>query len=65
MSKYLNKQDIVKIPALIKKGLNTEEIAKELKTTASTVNRWRKRLKEAGYEIPDSKMGRPIIDLKK
>lgn len=64
MSKYLNKEDIVKIPALLKKGLNTEEVAKELKTTPSTINRWKKRLKEAGYEVPN-KMGRPIIDLKK
>ncbi len=59
----LTREKILKIPALRAKGLNNEDIAKELQTSVPSVIRWIKRLRESGHKVEKRTGGKPRINL--
>lgn len=59
----LNKEQIYSILPMRERGDSTQAIATSLGVHPQTINRWMKKLKEAGHNVAPVKKGRPAIKL--
>ena len=59
----LTKEQVEAIPELRKQGKTTKEIAEKYGVHISSIRRWYRELRKAGWDIPKGQKGRPAIKL--